>query len=99
MAKSSGTDYQNSSGDTMGIYTGHNPSSQDDIDKEPFVSQAQYEAIADELDEVVAMVESMALKVAHLCKAVDEVMVQVSGKESVAMTFTHYPPGGPKHEN
>lgn len=92
-------DYQNSSGDVMGIYTGHNPSSQDDIDKEPFVSQAQYEAIANELDEVYAMLESMTKKVNNLCRAVDEVMVHVSGKESVGMTFTHYPPGGPKYEN
>ena len=99
MAKSSGTDYQNSSGDTMGIYTRHNPSSQDDIDKEPYVSQAQYEAIANELDEVYAMLENMTKEVSTLCKAVDEVMVHVSGDESVAMTFTHYPPGGPKHEN
>ena len=99
MAKSSGMVYPNSSGDTMGIYTGHNPSSQDDIDKEPFVSQAQYEAIANELDEVYAMVEQMSKEVSILCKAVDEVMVHVSGVESVAMTFTHYPPGGPKHEN
>ena len=85
MAKSSGMDYRNSNGDTMG-------------DAEP-VTHAQFEAVCNELDEVYAMLENMTKEVSTLCKAVDEVMVHVSGDESVAMTFTHYPPGGPKHEN
>jgi len=83
----------------MGIYTGHNPSSQDDIDKEPFVSQAQYEAIANELDEVYAMVEQMSKKVKSLTDAVDELMRVVADKESVAMKFSNYPSGGYAREN
>lgn len=85
----------------MGIYTGHNPSSQDDIDKEPFVSQAQYESIANELDEMFAMVETMSNQVSLLCKAVDEAMVTIAAlcDEGPGRLFLNYPAGGQRHEN
>tara|TARA_R110001606_G_scaffold397948_3_gene575836 strand:- start:813 stop:1070 length:258 start_codon:yes stop_codon:yes gene_type:complete len=85
----------------MGIYTGHNPSSQDDVDAEETVSMAQYEAIANELDEVYAIVEKSSKQIVEMCSALDEIMISVAAilEQGPAHLFTHYPSGGYKHEN
>jgi len=69
----------------------------DDSDKP--VSLNHLEAINNELDEVVAMVSGIEKTVKSLTNAVDELMRVVADKESVAMKFSNYPPGGYNHEN
>ena len=76
----------------MGIYTGHNPSSQDDIEDET-VSQHQIEVLGNEVDSIYSMVEKMTKQLKENTRVINNMMeciAQQSGK-SIGEILYDYP--------
>jgi len=76
----------------MGIYTGHNPSSQDDIDRDS-VSQNQIEVMNNELDSIYVMVEELLKQVKQNTQIINNMMECIAkyNGTSIGQIFYDYP--------
>ena len=76
----------------MGIYTGHNPSSQDDIDRDS-VSQNQIEVMNNELDSIYVIVEELLKQVKQNTQIINNMMECIAkyNGTSIGQIFYDYP--------